>query len=486
MAITLTALLTFVLAAGLRFGPRDSTGRRPLLSAYNVVLVLCLIYTSFSACLVIINGLYFVWAPTYSGDTALSYALVASLIGSVTFICVYAVFARTKATIVSTKAGGPEPTQIASRNGWAFALIAAGWVLKLIVLQSSGGLHGTTLRLSGGIATIEHLGTLPGQVILLRYLSGVADAGVTWLLVDAIRARRRRPGVVLIFLATIGFTYLLGGKRLIVVWPLLAVGLAWHHYRRPLGASLLPLFVTGGLALGFVTLAIRVFLPANLAGAPVQVSQVEYSHGSTAGFYLNSAEFSTMQMIAVASRSPNDIVEPFGGRWDAFVTTDLEPTLYAVPRSLWHGKPQQFEDIGYSLGSLLTGTPLPAVQSGFITTIFGVNLVYGGYIGLILATALLGFIAARVDRHLLRRQWTPRAVIMYAFLLDLVFQAFRQGTLGWTVINGVVAQSGFILGALLLAILAQPVRISVPAGDLLPPTGSTTQRRRYIGRAASL
>jgi hypothetical protein len=192
-------------------------------------------------------------------------------------------------------------------------------------------------------------------------------------------------------------------------------------------------------------------------------------------------------MIGVIHQNPSAVTQPFGGPSAAFVQTNFVPLTYVVPREIWQGKPSNFSDIGYSLNSVLTGTPLQSPTGGYVSTIFGVGYVFGGFVGVLIFLVVLGLVASRVDVYLKQANWNCLSVIYYGFLLNITFQAFRQGTVGWTFINGVVSQLGFILGLLILALLYRTYRSSTADGAGVsypgPARPQIAPRASHVGSA---
>ncbi len=93
---------------------------------------------------------------------------------------------------------------------------------------------------------------------------------------------------------------------------------------------MLPIVVALVIGLGFLTLTARVFLPASNLGYNINLDNVSYANGSVLRFYLYSLEFSTLEMISISMLSRQDILNLFGGTWNAVITTNIEPFAYSV------------------------------------------------------------------------------------------------------------------------------------------------------------
>jgi MFS family permease len=177
-------------------------------------------------------------------------------------------------------------------------------------------------------------------------------------------------------------------------------------------------------------------------------------------FYLYSLEFASVEMISVAMEARPDILEMFGGAWNAMITTNFESFLYSVPRAVWPGKPTVFYDLSHGITAALGATPFEDPTVGYASTLIGTSFLMGGIIGTLVAMLLLGILTARFDRRLQRRDWSDGSIVLYALALVVVFHLFRQGTLGWTFIVSVVQNYGVLLALLVLCVVAKERRSS--------------------------
>lgn len=458
VALFLFCVLLAALTLAFKFAPQDSTGTRPILSGYSLVLLLFVVYALLSGGLVIVNNYQAYSAPGFSGQSVLTKAFFIALLALASFLYGYWIMnseKRRQRAASRVRASVPFVTH-RSATGTAWVLVALGLAMKIWLIASAGGLASSTIRLSAGVRQSQGLAAFSAADIGLRGLSSLADAGATWLVVTALVGGRKLlvPGAALAAVMTA--TYITGGKRLLLVVPCLAVIWAVHLTKRRLTVRAAPIFVLVAIALGMASLLARIILPAGLAGTDVRLDQVNYAQGSILRFYFNSAELSSMQIVGVIEREPEAVSSRLGGTTGAFMATNVEPFAYAVPRAVWPGKPAHFYDIGYSVASLLTNVPISDVQTGYISTIVGVGYLFGGYPGLLIWLAAFGAVVSKLDRRLSRSRWTVLQICTFAVALNLVFQGFRQGTAGWTFINGIMTQSGFLLALLILAVMARP------------------------------
>jgi len=208
-----------------------------------------------------------------------------------------------------------------------------------------------------------------------------------------------------------------------------------------------------------ISLLFRIFVPASVAGYTIDIRDVSYAKGSLFNFYAYSLEFSTVDMTAVALQSGGQIRAMFDGPFNAFIVTNLYPFLYGIPRIFFPWKPEGFYDFSYAISAMLTGGDYREAEVGYASTIVGTSLILGGVAGVLIVLFALGVLVERVDRANQFANWTTRRIFGYSFVLSLVFHFFRQGTLGWAFVVGVVQQYGFVIGVLLLLIFTRSPRI---------------------------
>jgi hypothetical protein len=469
------AALTVLLIFGFLQAPQDSNGARPVLSTFNVVLLGIFLYILLPAMLILNAGTY-TWAVDYYSGEVFEKTVWLSTLGVGAFV--YGnLFSRRRVEVseaeVASHGGGAGQTSStrSSASLVMFGLLAAGIALKLVLILDTGGFAESVTRLSDGVRQFSGVESLDAGAILLVTMSGIADGAATWGSLRALRERRLEKAWLSVLLITLGLTYLLTGKRLVILLPIMVVLVGFHVYRRPLTTRVLPIAIPVAIVLGFLTLSARVFLPAAIAGYNMDLNNIAYADGSVLQFYLYSLEFASVEMISVAVEARPDVLEMFGGAWNAMITTNFESFLYSVPRAVWPGKPTVFYDLSHGITAALGATPFEDPTVGYASTLIGTSFIMGGVIGTLVAMLLLGILTARLDRRLQGSSWSDGSIVLYALALVVVFHLFRQGTLGWTFIVSVVQNYGVLLALLVLCILAKEKRSS-----LLPRANTSVKK----------
>lgn len=463
----MTVLGLAVLGALVTFGffqaPQDNKGARPVLSAFNVVLLGICLYILLPATLILNAGTY-TWAVDYYSGEVFEKTVWLGALGVGAFVYGNMLSRRRTAvddTEVNSVDGAGQTMSLRPSAGVVlYGLLIVGFVLKVALILYSGGFAQSVTRLSDGVRQFSGVESLDAGAILLVTMSGIADGAATWGTLRSLREGRREKTWVFVLLITLGLTYLLTGKRLVIMLPIMVVIVGFHIYRRPLTTRILPIAIPFAIIVGFLTLSARVFLPAAVAGYNMDLDNIAYADGSVLQFYLYSLEFASVEMISVATEARHDILDMFGGAWNAMVTTNLEPFLYSVPRAVWPDKPTVFYDLSHGITAALGATSFEDPTVGYASTLVGTSFLIGGAIGTVVAMLLLGLLTARVDLRLRRSVWSDGSIVMYALALVVVFHLFRQGTLGWTFIVSIVQNYGVLLSLLILCVLANEGRPS--------------------------
>lgn len=320
------------------------------------------------------------------------------------------------------------------------------------MVLTTGGFESMLLRLSGNARETGQVSGLDAGDIGVRTLSGVADAAATWALCSALARRKNVYTWCAIWLGVLMLSYATVGKRLTLLLPILAVALAVHYFVRPLSAKLFPAAVIGALAFGMATLLFRVYAPAETAGIQIDLNQVPYARGSILLFYLNSLEFSTVEMMTVVIQNSQQIIAQFGTTENAFLQLYVFPAMYTIPRALWFDKPDQIFDLSYSVSSAILGRRAEDSNVGYVTTLIGNSYLIGGLLSVVVTFAAFGMCCVAIDRSTRQAAASVSRIFGTAVLLVLVFHFFRMGTLAWTFLIGIVQQYGFLVGAILLVI----------------------------------
>jgi hypothetical protein len=458
VTIALLLILSCMLVFALVFGPRDQSGARPLLSGHNFVIALLVVYFAFPGWLLLANDRQYVWAAAYDDPVTLNETILLVLVALGAFVVGYRMtdLRRREPAEVAISTISTRTAQ--SMRGAAYVMIAVGLVFKALAVQGSGGLNSSILRLSGYARESFDLVDLQGGVLGLRALGSVADVAATWLLIEAIRTRRWTRVSLLVFLAIIGSSYVTAGKRLTLIVPIAAVILAIAHFRRKITVKTAPIALLAVFGAGMASLLFRILAPARIGGYHIDLASTDYAHGSLLRFYAYSLEFSTLEMSSVAISAGRSIRESFGGAGQAFITSNLSPFLYGVPRAVFPWKPTGFYDLSYGVSGVVNGQNYSSMRVGYATTLVGTSEILAGPVGVILAFFAFGIATRIIDRRLGRKVWSSTQVVAYAVILNMVFHFFRQGTLGWTFIVAVVQQYGFLIGLFVLIIIERNAR----------------------------
>ena len=200
----------------------------------------------------------------------------------------------------------------------------------------------------------------------------------------------------------------------------------------------------------------RIFLPASLGNIAIDLRAVHWAQGSTLSFYFRSLEFSGFELLTLSISAPERILQVLGGYWATLYKANLEPFLYIVPRVLWSGKPTQFLDISHGVAIVVFGGGIGRNVFGIAPLLVGTSWIMGGILGLSGAFSGLGWLSAKFDLFIRRRQ-SPNTIeiLIYANMLVLVFEIFRQGTLGWIFLLALNTQFGFSIAFLCLEVLTR-------------------------------
>lgn len=450
MVLVILLAVIIMLVCGVALAPRDGAGHRPLISAYNVTLALFAIYAVLPAGLILANDYKYVWASAYGGEERFTSTLVIISLGLFFYLLSFHTVWHGRRNVINEASSVARPRDVSIAVLLAF--IAVGLLLKLYLVYSTGGIEATIARLSGAVQSSTRVEDLNSAQLGIRTLSGIADAGAVYLLIQALRDKKHIALSTLVFTAVFILSFMTMGKRLSLIIPALAVLLAIHSYWRPITTRFAPFAILGALALGMTTLLTRILVPASQSGTVVNFDKIPYAEGSIFRFYFYSLEFSSVEMMTVTQVSRENITAMFGGAWETLVQTNITPILFTIPRAIWPGKPTEIYDVSYAVSSTLDGTKLAPNDVGYASTYIGTSYIFAGIVGVVLASVLLGWISARVDMAFTRRLTSPVSIIFYALMITITFHAFRQGTVGWTFIVSIIQQYGLVLGVLAITL----------------------------------
>lgn len=466
MAVVGLLVLAVALTIGFLQSPTDWRRSRPILSTYVVVLVGFALYIVFPSVLIMVSGSY-TWAPSYYSESAFAKVIWLSILSLAAFYYGNALgrtkLAKRTTSSVSQQSAPDNDLQSRTTEILLWMLLTVGIILKIFLIVKTGGLADSVSRLNSYARQFSGIDELDAGSIQLRTLSGVADGAATWGLIRALKLRVNEKLWLAILLGTLSLSYLTIGKRLILLLPIFCVLVAIHVYRRPLTTRLLPIVLAVAMSAGFVTLMIRIFLPASVQGYNINLNNIAYANGSIIQFYLYSLEFSSVEMISVAMASKNEIIDMFGGTWNAFFSTNIESFFYSIPRAVWPGKPPIFYDISHGISAALGATSFDDPTVGYASTVIGTSYLLGGVAAVILSMFFFGVITARLDARLSHSNWSYGSIVIYAISIVATFHLFRQGTLGWTFIVSVVQQYGAIAALLVLSMSAKRSRETSPS-----------------------
>jgi hypothetical protein len=436
---------------GLQMGVRDGDGDRHIVSTHSALLFLFFFYVIFSASLsILFDNFVFTWVPAYSGAHNAFPILAIATLAFVLYLASYRLFSKSGPSSIFVQSEAPNKLFVMV----ALFLLITGIILKAYVYVKMGGLETSITRSSDGLADVYGMDSLDTSITTPQNLSGVAEVASCWLLVAALRRRRFVLLWTATFILVMSLAYLGSPKRSLLIEPIAAVMIAYSFYVRKLRTSLFPLLIAGIFLFGMGTLLFRSVLPASINGVYLDLEAVPWAHGSIIGFYVYSLEFSTFETMALAIYESDKLMNIFGGTYSAFYTTNIEPFLYIVPRALWSGKPTVFYDIAQGIFSLMIGSPLYPTIAGVSATFIGNSWAFGGILGLVAFSVLLGFVSGRNDVFLMRLNSRNKdmAIIVHAVILFLAFQLMRQGGSGYVFMIVVPNQVGFLLGIFLLSL----------------------------------
>lgn len=458
-AVLIWVLLLVATLYSLRNCPRDASGRQHLISANGVFLSTFLIYLALPAINPVMLGGSFYWATAYYSPLLVFLVMACCLWAVMVYAAAYRMTSRS-----STRSSVPEQTgasQFARHQRAvlvACILVGIGIAMKLLAVALGGGVGETVLRISRGVAATQDIAATSSAIGHLRNLSGISEAGTMFLLLESLRTGRLRITAAVLFVATVFLAMAATGKRLYILWPVLAAAAGLAIYVRPIRPRDILILVPAGLAFGFLTLMYRVYAPLYFAGAlsEADLTAAPWAKGSLWLFYFNSLEFSFFELTAVVLADRDSLIELLGGPLLAFYRPHIEPFFYLIPRAIWPGKPESFLDVSHAMTSLVFGDQLGAGSYGIATSLTGTSYVFGGFLGLTLAFLLMGVICSRIDRRFITMQpqgssHATTRIIWLSFWMMVVFHLLRQGTLGWVFMIAVVQQAGTIAGALLIA-----------------------------------
>ncbi|PHR21886.1 MAG: hypothetical protein COA41_01925 [Sphingopyxis sp.] len=415
----------------------------PLVTCYMVVLGFFGLYFLLPAALLLFyNSGEFIWVRQLDGPTIFLQTCLLTSLSLGLFQVGYWLGGQRK--FIPTPA---QNDRRALRNTVATALVlcAAGIALKLVALTLGGGFETSVTRLSGGLSRTLGVQAASQTEFYVRTLSGIADAGAVWLVAYSIMHRKLNLIYISLFLVTVGLAFLGTGKRSYLILPIIVFAVSYHKFVAPISIKKLPIASIIVLGFGFVSLMARIYLPLIFNNLEIDLNRVSWAQGSVIRFYFLSLEFATFEAFALSIFYDNQIVALLGDTATAFYRTNLEPLLFFVPRAIWLGKPDTFVDMSHAVRAIMVGGPVEE-GPGIASTLLGTSWALGNIVGLSAAMLSTGFVAAFFDKNARFLQMSLFQVIQYSFIIVLMFQFFRQGTFGWTILTVLIQQAGLLLG----------------------------------------
>jgi hypothetical protein len=429
--------------------------KKPFVSAYLIVILLFILYFIFPSFLILINNGEYTWATHFGGREKFMITQVVVLISLFIFCTTYHLVYSSSKVNRFRFYGSPSEfiKDSPSATLAAWILVILGSTLKVVTIFLSGGLETVITRLSGGLSNSLGVDSVSGYTVIILYLSGIADIGITWLLVRAIHKKEKIKITFFIFSAIILISFFITGKRLFLILPLISLSLSIHRDWKYIGYKWLYFSVLIILGIGFCSLMFRIYAPSILNGFEIDLEAAHWSDGSILKFYFYSLEFATFEFLSLNLFARETLIDFFGGSFGTFYKTNIEPFLYLVPRLFWSAKPEIFVDISHANSAMISSNRFG--ESGIASTILGTSFVIAGPIGLFFALAFLGGVSALVDKHWNRgyKSKSYSGILRHGFLLVFIFHFFRQGSLGWTAIIIVSQHLGMIIGLLIISSL---------------------------------
>lgn len=441
----------------------DKRGHRHLISANGIVVITFSLYFLVPALNPIITDGNFYWAESYSSKFIVL-IVMCSLIWALTMY--------TLGYLLSLKSNNPSISHITQKSNiqdsnqiainTSLLLIATGILMKLIAISVGGGIEDTIIRMSRGVADTQDITESTSIVGQIRNLSGISEAGATYLLLESMRTKKNKWRGLIIFCIVTGFALISTGKRLYILWPMLVAIAGFSWYRHTLQPKHFFLLLPIGLGFGFITLMFRIYAPLYFAGglSNLDLTDVPWAKGSLWLFYFNSLEFSFFELTAAAFVDNEVIDRIFGGSFLAFYRPHIEPFFYIIPRALWTDKPESFMDISHAMTTLIFQSEFTSKSYGIATGLTGTSYILGGFPGFTLSFFVLGLICRRIDKKYIGRYSTGEQVlsmqiVWFAFWLMVVFHIFRQGTIGWVFMITIIQQLGVLIGFFVISTVSR-------------------------------
>lgn len=311
-------------------------------------------------------------------------------------------------------------------------LLSVGLFFKLFYLLKVGGLTSDLLlnlspsaRRSAGIR-LSGVEVLGGSLFLSGVLLFVLH---TFSRKASITIRALVPLVMLLVFTALVEYVLSGAKRSAIV-PVLVFPLIWYHYLvSPIDFKKGVILAICGFLLMASFLMVRIVVPLYIKGDEVSMSAAENIKKEAGEFYLNSGELMTFEMIMLAIRDRDDIVDNAGGSFLATLKYNFGPLRYMIPRFIWPTKPENVEGISHLFAKITHGSN---AQHGVAVTIFGTLFVYAHILGVGLGMYIIGLLFRAGYEWLEPWSGDVYRVYLYGIGFWMMFQFLRFGDIGFT------------------------------------------------------
>lgn len=336
---------------------------------------------------------------------------------------------------------------INNKNRWYrlfYLMISIGLIFKILHFHKVGGISNElllqlspTARRETGVqfSGIEILGeSLFDWGILLVIFMNIAKISRNG---DKKNVSRKIFITTFIVIIVAILEYILSAKRSVVA-PFILLPLIWYHYLiKKISFKKGIVFTIVTIFLMVTLLYIRILLPLYIKGDTTSLEAVTRVAEEGINFYLNSGEFSSFEMIMLAAKHREELISREGGYWKAIIKYNFEPLLYLIPRAVWANKPKKIEGISHVFAKMAHGWQ---AEHGQAVTIFGVLYICGHIAGVFVGMLIIGLLFRNLYFFIYPWQGQLYGVFFYGILFWMIFQFFRFGDLGFTLIFFIQSQ----------------------------------------------
>jgi hypothetical protein len=359
---------------------------------------------------------------------------------------------------------GESPQQRSFQASWHGLALAASVLVGLalaalaVILAQNGGIAGAKAEFIGHTKTAALQGEQQGVALSIWAILSVPSVWfATCYAVDPRAGGIRRRLLVAASGIIVVAHLVIFGSRLNSLLAVLGAWVIYHYAKR--NVSLAKILISIPLIL-----VLSASILANRPGGEVTGSTQYERYSKMIGYSVLDTGLAVRQNPEVIKSKLDD-----GQRW-------LDLPLYFAPTPLFPDKPsieQRRLDlfVAQSLGNKFqqeTGYP-----TSYITELW----LYGGWVVVLLASALFGYGLGRVHRKLIRAPLTQGAVLFYAFVVSGAFSYYKDGDMLTSAV-GITRQGIYVAAALLAFGLWSPFanrRARLEQGKVGPANASATQ-----------